>query len=469
MCRKYVLTAPTPGISGFRMNKPKRLIIRDESADSPGLRNAPGFLRGTLRTMALRKQANREQRFLIVGRAVLPMLQRMEPSLMKDAEPLLIGRSVKEILASDMAIERALTLFDAVWRAGGVVFQAPNGKALKPGDRKTTLKVCGATVAQGEAYFIKRAVTAIFAKNPKVADRIPESAKTLVALPRLRAMADMTAGSVLFLRDALGHSFEDLFKDDFPEAKMAALGRLKAFQLKALLEGYGRDFPRILNWPADVIESIGDNLAKPEQVLDLCPYYDVMHGAATVRAFGRWDVRLLEGEAEGGKVETDIREVRELLNADFESLAKQPAALVQMTGNFVRAIHAMRSAQDRRKAQDKLVNFCTRYLGYMTPEISRALGLERLLQQGESAKPDPNSLTLPEILGILDGLWSKEGLGRKFFDGGMQTPAGQHGLAGLVKEYLAMRARGSLEQGTDVAAVIAQSTILDKPLKPFLR
>jgi hypothetical protein len=76
--------------------------------------------------------------------------------------------------------------------------------------------------------------------------------------------------------------------------------------------------------------------------------------------------------------------------------------------------------------------------------------------------------TFGEALSILEGMFSKPGLGRRFFENALQTPEGVRALAGLKADIEEMRRRGSLKDDTDIKQLLSNSDILDGHIAPFI-
>ena len=68
----------------------------------------------------------------------------------------------------------------------------------------------------------------------------------------------------------------------------------------------------------------------------------------------------------------------------------------------------------------------------------------------------------------MEGLFSKPGLGRKFFENALQTPEGVKALAQLKADIEEMRKRGSIKEDTDIRQLLQNSDILDSAVAPFI-
>ncbi|MGE4527831.1 MAG: hypothetical protein AB7D00_05630, partial [Rhodospirillaceae bacterium] len=161
--------------------------------------------------------------------------------------------------------------------------------------------------------------------------------------------------------------------------------------------------------------------------------------------------------------ETDITVFRAMLGADFASLVKQPAPIITAFGELLRNIRAMSPGPERSDIVEHIKTFCTRYLDYMTPEALAALELSTEIEPDETAGP-----TIPEIVGIMNGIWGKPGLGRIFFEQHLQRKDGVVALRGLVDDYREMVQRGSIQRKQDIATIIITSSVLDRAISRYI-
>lgn len=152
-----------------------------------------------------------------------------------------------------------------------------------------------------------------------------------------------------------------------------------------------------------------------------------------------------------------------MLGADFPTLVKQPASTILAFGDLLRNIREMPPGPPRSEIIENLKTFCNRYLDYMTPDALAALEISTEIEPDEHAGP-----TIPEIVGIMNGIWGKPGLGRVFFEQHLQRKDGVAALRGLVDEYREMVKRGSIQRKQDIATIIISSTVLDRAISRYI-
>ena len=468
--------APTPEPPGRRTPLPKtRLRVRLIDGDSDALRVTPFGLDRPIRFIALRSEGSRRHRLHRVVGKLFPFLQKLESAALGGGETLLAQTGLAQAMKDDRIIERAIKVFEVAWQLRLVDLIGPGGKALGPGDRTRPVAACGMSVAQAEQVYVRHAVKRIFSNQNETLSRLPEDALSPEKLPRLRALAQMDAVALRELLTKLGRRFAMVLDENRDADWVNAATHLEAFQVRALAEAFGPSVIEMLDWDPAYLLAFAESFTVPEQIEALGVDLRLVHDPEALRAIGGWEVRDVtakndeelnrHGQPASGATqnETDIAVFRAMLGMDFDTLLKQPAPTLAAFGRLLANIRAMTPGKDRTDIIEKLKTFCSRYLNYLPPEALSAIDLSTEIEPDENAGP-----TLPEIVGIMDGIWGKPGLGRVFFEQHLQRPDGIEALRGLLADYREMVRRGSIQRKQDIAQIIITSSVLDRAISRFI-
>lgn len=419
----------------------------------------------------MRSAKQKEKRLLRVAGAIYPALQAMEAMAVAEPQRLLNRRDFTASLNDHRCIERALTLFDVAWQTGLAALR-PIGKGttLAFGNKRTPLGGCGLTVAEAQQFFLKIAVRQVYKENPLAYERLHRFVDDKASLPRMRLLAAIDALTLGELQTGWGNRFSDLLTtkdDDFA----LAVRRLRPFQARSVRQILGQKFIETLNWNAEMWNAVADSFQCVEQFRDMGEFFLDLKEPEAVRAIGRWerhDVtekinadRKKKGQkpVKGRRWETDIAQIKRILGGSFSVLALRDAGLIDLFGEVYAGRIRPLEEPARGQAVEQFQLLARRYLEYLTAPM-----LETLI------RPEPDeTLTLGEVICILEGLWMKNGLGTAFFETTFQSADGTEGVRGVAREYIDMKRRGSAKQGTDVAALIRDSDLFDRCLVPLMK
>lgn len=443
------------------------LILGDAEGDGPLLRFMPPPLNRMLRGTANRLSGQRMARLNRVAQQIYPILQKLEDKALPADQKLLQGVSFAKAVADDEKIERGLRLFVSAWKSNFIRLVDPAGKVVAPEKARTYMGACGLTVEQAEMYFIDLALKQIFKKNPKSQRRLVGMVHDPDALPKMRVLAHFQSLALTELVTGLGHEAGPILSRVDAE-KLYALATLKSHHLRALRTTLGAGFKNVCEWEPDMIRSIGTSFDCVEQIRDLGDAITAIHSPEAMAVVGRWEKRDVTdrvneersrrglGEVKGQRFETDIGAARLILGGYFNTLMAEPPEILEAFGNLISRIRTTDKV-DRKDRMDEVRLFCERFLEYMNSDIMRALGLS-----------GDNPTSFGEALHILEGMFSKPGLGRKFFEGAMQTPEGVKALAGLKRDIEEMKKRGSIKGEAEIGQLISNSDILDGSIAQFI-
>lgn len=461
------------------MTEVKKFVLDDRSGDGPLLRKLPKGLGRFARAVVLSFRDRRQDRLVLVARRLFPTLQSLERAAMAEEQQLLSPMKFKQAYEDDRALERGLVLFKAARENGLIDFRTgPRRRVVANDDDRAMIGACGMSVAAAERFFLFRAARLIFKDQAKVKFNAKAMLTDHTVLPRLRMIASMEPASLPVLQSALGERFKELF---YPENtdRLQAIARLRYYHVRGLAETLGTRTSDLAGWPPDFINAVAEALTCYEQVRDIGQYFLVVKGPMAVRALGKWGIRDVTEKVNeeltrhgrpkvvGNAYETDIHTVRNLLAGDFSLLMEQPPELLEAVRLMVVQLRKIEKRNDRADRVEEFRLFCKRYLPYMTPPILNAL---RLLDATADGPNDAAlSISFREALGILEGLWTKEGLGRTFFEQIMPTAHGAKALGDLVEDLLVMKKRGSIKANTDIAAILSGSDLFDSHLVPFMK
>ncbi len=443
------------------------LIVQDKSGDGPVLRVIPPPVKGALRSLANRLSGQRRARVMRVAATIYPILQKLEDKALPASEKRLQGVSFAKALRDDQTIERALRMFVSAWKSNIIRLNGPNGKPIPAEKGRTHSTVCGMTVEKAEIIFIDIALEQIFKANSKAKRQLLGTINNPATLGKLRVLSAFQPLSLTELVTGLGFNASDILADVEPD-KLHALALLKPYHLRALRQVFGAGFRNVFEWPPETITALGEHFNCVEQVRDLGDAIGMVNSAEAMAALGRWEVRDITGkvneervargqpEIKGHRFETDIEAGRAILGPYFNSLMENPPEVLEAFGTLVSRIRQTDKI-NRKDRIDEVRLFCDRFLEYVGTDAMRALGIV-----------GPNPTSFGEALHILEGLFTKPGLGRKFFEGALQTPEGVKAIAELRADLDEMKRRGSIKGETEIGQLIANSDILDRAVIPFM-
>jgi hypothetical protein len=452
-----------------------RLALRVVDGDGTFLRILPFGFNLPFRFVGLHTKGGRLTRLSRIVHKLYPFLQRLETAALGAGGTLLADLPLKAAMGNDQAIERAIKVFEVAWQLDLIAIYAPDGKTIPSGKRTLPAGACGLSVQEAEQVYLERAIRAIFADNPEALERLPAEARALEALPRLRILAGMNALALGEVRLKLGSRFGALLTDQVDADWLNALTHVQFFQIHALGEVFGAAVAEILGWDARFLLAFAQAFAVPEQITDLGLDIRLIHTPEALSAIGCWEVRDVTDKInvelnkrgrpnlQDRQSETDIAVFRAMLGGDFQTLLKQPAPILVAFGELLRNLRGMAAGQQRSEIIENLKTFCGRFLDYMTPEALATLDLSTEIEPDDRAGP-----TVSEIVGIMNGIWSKPGLGRIFFEQHLQRPDGVAALQGLLADYREMIKRGSIQRNQDIATIISTSNVLDRAIARFV-
>lgn len=456
-----------------------RFTVDAAMGDGRALTPVPQPLRQPLRSLGTVLSMGRRARLMQTAARLYPILRRIEAKLypaeqMRVLEPL----SFEDALERADAIERGLRMFDGAWAARLIAVGGTDGKPLKPGDRKHTAAACGMTVAAAERVFIDRAVAAVFRDNPLMGQKLQGSVADLEGLRKVRVLGSLDALTVEEFSKGLGRDFMATLAR-LPGDQLAAVVRLKPYHIRPLRMILKNDFRMVLKWTPEFLTAVAESFHCVEQIRDLDEDIAEIQDPESLRILGGWttiditdkvnEERRARGKSrlKGRRFETDIGALRRILGAAFTELLQRPPSLLAAYGQIMDDLRALPPA-GRPDRIEQMRTFTERYVEYMTPQVLVALRIigPNNTRVTDRSKTDP---TFGEALNILEGLWTKDWLGRKFFEGPLQEPKGAAAIARLVKEFGVMKERGSIKGEAEVVQIVAQSDLLDGPLRPFMK
>ncbi|WP_142848574.1 hypothetical protein [Telmatospirillum sp. J64-1] len=454
------------------MAHPLEIAFDEMSGDGVFLRLLPGFLRRFGRSQALRLRRLREARILRVARNIYPSLQALEEATIPPEQRVLAGQDFEAVLRDHRAIERGLTLFEAAWQSGLTrIIPKAGTKPLAYNDKRSLLGACGMSLQAVEQYFLHRAMTHIFAENPKALEKLSKFAQDRTSLPRMRMLASMDSLAIDELQRGLGRRFAEIMSAK-NEDYLAALRHFKAFHVRELRKLLLGDFALILDWQPDFITAVIDSFQCVEQFRDLGECFLDLKTPEMIRALGRWEKRDItdkinaqrvkagKSKLKGRRFETDIGAMRKIMGMKFSTMFERDENIIDAFGQWARLIRQT-EGQEKTDLIDQVQIFTKRYLGFTTWEMMDALTM--INREGREC------LSFVEANAILEGLWMKNGLGSAFFDGPFQTPQAADAVRGLVSDYFEMKHRGSIKGSTEITKIIVNSDLFDRRIVPLIR
>lgn len=443
------------------------LILGESHGDSRGVAAVPGFARSLVRTVLTKFASQRKARLMLTARALYPTLQIIEEKSMPQNMRVLQNIEFDAAVTNDMCIERGLRVFQSGWKHGLIKVLDPTGRDIPPDQAKTIGASCGETVQTAMTYFSNVALERLFSNDPNTLNRVLGTVTTPDDLPKMRLLSQFEEVSLGEMMNALGSTAGSVLAKVEPE-RMYSLAMLTPIQIRALKQALGNQFPQICDWEARKIRAIAKYLESVEQITDLGENLLHMDSAEAIMIVGQWKKRDITDRAnearqrkgleiaKGAVYDTDINFGKKFLGSLFDFLIGQPADILQGVGKLVANIQAADKA-DRSRRADEVRMFATRFLSYMNTDIVRALGI---------AGEKPTSFG--EAVHILDGLFSKPGIGRKFFDGPLQTTEGVMALHKLKNHIEIMKRDGAIKSESEISVLISNSDLLDEAISPFI-
>ncbi|GAA0595654.1 hypothetical protein [Caenispirillum bisanense] len=455
-----------------------RFVVDAAMGDGRALAPVPPPLRQPLRSLGTSVGRMRRARLMHTAARLYPILARIEEKLYPAAQRLLVPLPLDQALEHPQVVERALQLFDGAWKAGLLAVRGRDGKPIPAGDRKRRAAACGMTVGEAEQIFLDRVVTAVFRDNPIMGEKLQGAVGTVDGLGKVRALAGLDALTVEEFTKGLGQNFLQMLAR-LPAEQLEAVVKLKPYHIRPLRTILKNDFRKVLDWEPGFLTAIAESFHCVEQIRDLDEDIDLISDPDSIRVLGSWttiditekvnEERRARGQArlKGRRFETDIGALRRILGGAFADLVQRPPALLAAFGQIMDDLRTL-PPQQRGDRIEQLRVFAERYVEYMTPQVLVALKIigPNNTRLESRDKTDP---TFGEALNMLEGLWLKDWLGRKFFEGPLQEPQGASAIALLVKQFAEMKARGSIKGEAEVVQIVAHSDLLDGPLRPFMK
>jgi hypothetical protein len=455
-----------------------RFTINAAMGDGRAIAPLPGSLRSPFRSLGTLLQRGRRARLMKTAERLYPILQRIEEKLYPAEHRLLADMPFETALESDAAIERGLRMFDGAWAARLIAVRDADNKPIPPGNRKRVSGACGLTVSDAERLFIDRAVEAAFRKNLTMGAKLKGAVGDMEGLRKVRLLAELDALTVEEFSKGFGQNFMPQLAH-LPADQLAAVVKLKPYHIRPLRQILARDFPRVLKWTPEFLSALAESFTCVEQIRDLDDSILDLQEPEAIRVLGAWTLiditdkvneeRRARGKSrlKGRRFETDIGALRRILGGAFNDLIQRPPALLAAYAQIMDDLRAL-PAEKRPDRIDQMRAFTERYVEYMTPQVLVAL---KIVGPNNTRVTDrqPSDPTFGEALNILEGLWTKDRLGRKFFEGPLQEPKGAGAIAVLVKEFAEMKKRGSIKGEGEIVQIVAQSDLLDGPLRPFMK
>lgn len=443
------------------------LIIGDGEGDGPVLSLVPPPFKGILRNVFNKMEGQRNVRLMRVVGDIYPILQRIEAKALPEGERRLSGVSLNSAMRKDECIERALRIFVSSWNSNVFRLIDTTGKQVTPDKGRSFMGACGLTIEQAQMYFIDKAVKSIFRKNPKALKRLVGVIRSPEALPRLRVMSQFQQLAMTELIQGFGTSIGQALVEIDPEV-LYAMATLKAYHLRALRQVLRSGFKNVASWQPDMIRAISVHFMCVEQIRDIGEAFGAITDPEAIATLGRWEIRDItdkvneerasrgESKISGHKFETDIGLGDKIFGSWFAAMLGMPPDILEGLGNVVKDIRTSDKV-DRKDKIDRIQLFCDRYLEMLPLDVLRALGIV-----GKTPS------TFGEALFICEGLFTKQGLGRKFFEGPLQTPDGIKALAALKEQVGEMRRGGSIKSEAEIQQLIQNSDMLDGPIAQYI-
>jgi len=443
----------------------EKAVINDRIGDGSFLVKLPPPIAKIVRKLGLRNRNMRQTRLLRTCVRLLPTLRRLESSSFEADLRILNKYRFSQIMKHAQALERCLKMFTDGWASGAIEVIGEEGTPLKAGEKRKVVGSCGMSVGDVERYLVYEAARSLMKRHPNFDLTASGFLNCSDPLTKLHKLEAMEPDALLRLQKGMGKTFANLFKPE-SEPLLNAIVKLKGYHVAGLQTGMGKRFGELLTWKPDFIEAITEAFTCPEQIKDLGENILVVTNPESLRAIGKWEIRDVtdrvneERKASGHKssggpfYETDIGVVQRMLGREFSILMEQPAPVLESTARMVEKIRKITSKNDRADRIEEFKQFVSRYLTYLSADAVKALHMSG----------DGDTIEIREALGVLEGLWTKERVGRKFFETHLKGPVGIEALDSLVKGLMDMKKRGSIKTDTNIASVIATSDLFDSHL-----
>ena len=409
----------------------------------------------------------RAERLLRVVGEIYPILQRIEAKALPESEWRLAGVSVNAALRKDTCIERALRLFVSAWNSNVFRLIDATGKEVGPDKGRSYMGACGLTIEQAQMYFIDKAVKSIFRKNPKALRRLVGVVRAPEALPRLRVLSQFQQLAMTEVIQGFGPGIGQILVEIDTEV-LYALATLKAYHLRALRKVLRSGFKNIAAWNPNMIKAISENFTCVEQISDIGEAFAAIEDPEALAVLGRWEIRDItdkvneerasrgRSKISGHRFETDLGLADKVFGSRLPTFLAMPPDILEGLGNLVKDIRLTEKV-DRKDKMDRIQTFCDRYLDMLSLDALRALGIT-----------GPTPCSLGEALYICEGLFTKQGLGRKLFEGPLQTPEGVASLAELRQQVTDMRQTGAIKSEAEIQQLLQNSDMLDGPIAQYI-
>jgi len=472
-----------------------QFTIEQADGDASWVASMPGFLRGMARKWDARSESNRGQRMVRAVASVYPALCKAEADTLAKAgakaggdeateaggardapEPLLNTLPFRQAVNDDRAIERGLEMFDVAWKAGTVALRAGNGKLIPPGRGKVIVPACGQSIDQVKQYFVDRAARLILRHDPKIYERVAADVTNRRMLPRLRRIGQLNPTVVNeVVRGFEGNVRRALLEPD--EAVLDALAQVPPRVLQALRASLNKDFPGLVDKDPAFLQAVATAFRVPEQVHDLGKSLLLVKSPEGLVALAGWDIHDItervneERERRGQQplkdsaYATDIRALRAIIGNEFDHLMEFPAPLLDVFGRAVRETRDLDVAP-RQARIDQMMSFCQRYMDYLDRDAVSSLFL--MAPEDQQKIPAERRPSIAEVFFILEGLWSKPGFGRKFFENVVPTAECAKALRLMMLDLVSLKERGSVKGEEELARIVANSDLLDAHILKFM-
>ncbi len=443
------------------------IIIGDKQGDTGVINILPGPFKGLLRNALKNVASQRKARLIHTAQVLYPVLQTLEEKSMDADMQVLRNISFEAAMHNDMCLERCLRLFQSAWAYGVIRILDGDGNTISAEHPKTIAAACGDTVQVAQEYFINIALELMFKKDPGTLARVWGTVHNPDSLPKMRLLTQFEEIALGEMMIALGPQAGAILSKIEPE-RIYSLALLTPVQIRALKQSLTGNFHQICEWEGKKIRALAKYFNSVEQITDLGPALLTMDSAEAIMAVGQWKKRDVSEKfnmarqnkglepLRGSAYDTDILFAKKFLGSVYDMMITQPADIVQGVGKLVAAIQQSDKAERSRRA-DEIRAFASRFMEYLTTDTIRSLGIA-----GE--KPT----TFGEATYILDGLFSKQGLGRKFFEGPLQTPEGALALHKLKDNIDRMRRGGTIKNDAEVSVLIANSDMLNEAISEFI-
>ena len=192
-----------------------------------------------------------------IAKHVLPVLQQLESLYLRDhlgASPRLVGKSIGQIEADDIAIEAGLYLFDLALSEGLIAFDGNDS----PPDESKPAGSCSMTIEEVRRHYLGMASGLIIKKAGHRAAKREHSLEGMEldgvgGLQTLRLLGRFDPSSIRELSKGLKGRLRMLIEQDTQYLEVLNKCRPIHF-LRALRYAHGNNLRVILDWTPDFIE-----------------------------------------------------------------------------------------------------------------------------------------------------------------------------------------------------------------------